>query len=522
MEEYEQAGQEAFSGLAVVRVDARGFGHVVRKLEPEGKGRYSARVHRAMVDAARQCMEHSGAGIDGAWTQSDEISFLLRTGAAGYGDRPMKICTLLASEASVAASAALGVRTVFDGRMALLPDADRVRGYFEGRAALCRANARSGRLEQVLKAQGIGRKKARGMKAREQEEALARGGVAMEDLEAGERNGTAITWERELRTGRDPRDPEGKEVEVVRRKMVEWSGTAQALGRRMADVASARLEVWRSKAGRARQKAPGAGSNGTAMESAQERAQRLHAACSRWGTATDAEARSAAAMEAAKANASLADPVDGRTLRPTYARAVQAAGAWEVPEDWSRVGVWSDLHLGHRKVIGWSERPYRSVEHMDAALLEAWSEGCRHYDVVICVGDLTMDVSREGYAEIARAMPGRQVLVVGNHDVERSSGKLRVEGFETICGVAWGENGGMQAWLTHVPMREVPEGVVNVHGHTHGRAETQPWHRNVSVERTGYRVASLADVVRHGVDPDALRPEYDFSQGRRNQRHATG
>ena len=44
---------------------------------------------------------------------------------------------------------------------------------------------------------------------------------------------------------------------------------------------------------------------------------------------------------------------------------------------------------------------------------------------------------------------------------------------------------------THYPLREVPEGHVNIHGHEHGKAPEMSPHINVSVEQLEYEPITL-------------------------------
>ena len=49
--------------------------------------------------------------------------------------------------------------------------------------------------------------------------------------------------------------------------------------------------------------------------------------------------------------------------------------------------------------------------------------------------------------------------------------------------------------LTHLPLHEVPEGMVNVHGHSHRADENQSGpYVNVRVERTGYRPIRMSKI----------------------------
>ena len=50
--------------------------------------------------------------------------------------------------------------------------------------------------------------------------------------------------------------------------------------------------------------------------------------------------------------------------------------------------------------------------------------------------------------------------------------------------------------MTHMPLRHVPDGCVNVHGHTHNAAITGTRHVNVSVEQIRYRPVDLEAIRR--------------------------
>ena len=492
MEEYETLGQAPQGGIMVVRLDARGYAKTLDRAGVErGEGGFAPAAHAAMVAAARACMEESGVAVEGAYTHSDEVSLLLRPGAAGMGERPMKIVTLLVAEAVHAAGTALGTKCVMDGRASVLPDEGWVGRYFGWRLRQGRANARMRRVEWTLARGGRSRKEARGMGAEAQEALLAASGRPFAEAPHEEREGTALVWEQVARWGRDPRRPNAQPVPVVRRRVGRLApdgGTdaPQAMARAAA-AAVARMQDKELRAWRKRPRAAAGGSDEATREA-------LKAEVGRWAGTADGDARSAIAVEAAALNATLPDG-DGRRLNARYAEVLRACGPWRIDTPWDRVGVWSDPHLGHAAVIRYGGRPHADVAAMDEALLAAWREGTQRFDVVVCLGDLTMAHGPGGYAAQAAAMGGRQVLVAGNHDCDRKRARLRVEGFEVVAGAAWGVTMSQEFWLTHVPMQALPQGVVNVHGHTHQRPPATAMHRSACVERTGYRVVALSALV---------------------------
>ena len=62
-------------------------------------------------------------------------------------------------------------------------------------------------------------------------------------------------------------------------------------------------------------------------------------------------------------------------------------------------------------------------------------------------------------------------LIIGNHDVT-GPGEVRTLGFDAVWSVMTSPGDPPLLW-THYPLRDVPEGHVNVHGHEHGKGRTE-------------------------------------------------
>ena len=195
----------------------------------------------------------------------------------------------------------------------------------------------------------------------------------------------------------------------------------------------------------------------------------------------------------------------GKTLQ-AMRRALNTYGAGTLEGDDARIKVWSDLHLGHANIIEYQHRPFRDVGQMDAALWDAWHTHVEPDDTLVCVGDLAMSAgaSEATWERVAAAPGAPKVLIVGNHDVG-GDGKLRVEGFERNLAVLVTPGEPPLIW-THAPLPDVPDGHVNVHGHTHAR-RSDGRRINVSVEQLGYRpigldrLRRLATVLVDGDEP---------------------
>ena len=171
------------------------------------------------------------------------------------------------------------------------------------------------------------------------------------------------------------------------------------------------------------------------------------------------------------------------------------AGEFAQGEDDSGVWLWSDLHLGHVDVLSAFGRPFRSLKEMDDALFEAWERVVDPADTIVFLGDVAIGGLSGGRLKRFRAAPGRKILVVGNHEFDYlSSGNL--DGFDEASSTLY-VLGRPPLLLTHVPLRRVPPGSVNIHGHLHvGRASGSGTYINVSVEQVGYRPQPLHRIRR--------------------------
>ena len=189
----------------------------------------------------------------------------------------------------------------------------------------------------------------------------------------------------------------------------------------------------------------------------------------------------------------------GKTRKRTFTRMVQAVsdirGAELAAPD-EDVLVWSDLHLGHANIIEYQERPFLDREDMDEELWKAWERTVEPHHTLVVVGDVAMgDAVCEATWERVRALPGREKhLIIGNHDVT-GPGEVRTQGFDATWSVMTSAGDPPLLW-THYPLRDVPAGHVNIHGHEHGKPPARSPHINVSVEQIEFEPVALTRLRR--------------------------
>ena len=191
-------------------------------------------------------------------------------------------------------------------------------------------------------------------------------------------------------------------------------------------------------------------------------------------------------------------PVPGEKIRGyrslrSMLRALPRHPVCEFNEPDEDVLVFSDLHLGSENVIAYTHRPFEDVTEMDLTLWTNLESAMQADKVLVVAGDMTMHQALGDTGHQLRALPCHcRHLVIGNHDLT-GAGKLRTEGFDRVWSLMVSDGEPPLIW-THYPLREVPEGYVNIHGHVHDDPPCRTPHINVSVEQLDYRPALLSSL----------------------------
>ena len=107
-------------------------------------------------------------------------------------------------------------------------------------------------------------------------------------------------------------------------------------------------------------------------------------------------------------------------------------------------------------------------------------------------GSLRCSASRGVQRFFATNRPQSTERLLGNHDLNRND--LREAGFATQCSLALCPTDPPLA-LSHYPLRQIPVGAVNLHGHLHEGTEPSRRHINLAVEQTHYSPVGLIWVL---------------------------
>ena len=140
----------------------------------------------------------------------------------------------------------------------------------------------------------------------------------------------------------------------------------------------------------------------------------------------------------------------------------------------------SDLHFGHENVIRFDNRPFASVEEMDAELVRRWNAKVGKGDLVYVLGDLIWK-SRNGDAHsLIRSLNGQIILIKGNHDRFLHNAQARaslagIKDYDDIC-VTLEDGSVRRCILSHyfIPFYNGHRHqAIHLHGHSHFTDEAE-------------------------------------------------
>ena len=160
----------------------------------------------------------------------------------------------------------------------------------------------------------------------------------------------------------------------------------------------------------------------------------------------------------------------------------------------------SDTHFNHANIATYCQRPADLTE----IIIRTWNNIVKPEDLVIHLGDVMIGKKSEW---IMPALPGRKVLIRGNHDDQQSCTWWMEHGFDFACDGMKFRN----CWLTHRPSTSLADGCeLNIHGHLHniwhgfkpddGLPAThlhKPWQRLFAIEYTNYMPIEFNKFVSH-------------------------
>ncbi len=148
--------------------------------------------------------------------------------------------------------------------------------------------------------------------------------------------------------------------------------------------------------------------------------------------------------------------------------------------------VITDTHFNHKAMVKSCGRP----ENFTSLICENWRRMVKPKDTVIHLGDCSW--SPEGMNRLL-ALPGKKILVRGNHD-DKSLDKYMAMGWDFACDSVVMKLSGVTVLFSHAP-RWGHRADINIHGHFHDlhREDFSRLYLPLSLEAMGYMPIALND-----------------------------
>lgn len=191
----------------------------------------------------------------------------------------------------------------------------------------------------------------------------------------------------------------------------------------------------------------------------------------------------------------------------------------------------SDLHLGHSKILEFTDRktgerirPFASLDEMHATIIKNWNSVVKPHDKVYIVGDIAVGDRVSEANKILRELNGSKEAILGNHDklsfstINKFSYEYRLK---TVHGALMERfyirtehsEKSVDVCFTHIPIHPSSLGDrvdFNIHGHLHNAHVTRPYfvseimewadiaddrYINVSLEAINFTPVKITDIL---------------------------
>lgn len=159
--------------------------------------------------------------------------------------------------------------------------------------------------------------------------------------------------------------------------------------------------------------------------------------------------------------------------------------------------VSSDSHFGHSNIIRYCNRPFASVDEMDAALIANWNNKVGPNDTIYFLGDFTFAKDRNRTREYFDALNGVKHLIEGNHD-HKATLELPWASIQKYITVS---DFNKMFVMFHYPIRSwnrKNHGAIHLYGHVHslkGYTPYDPCAIDVGVDANDYTPLSSKDLL---------------------------
>ena len=150
----------------------------------------------------------------------------------------------------------------------------------------------------------------------------------------------------------------------------------------------------------------------------------------------------------------------------------------------------ADEHLGHENIIKYCNRPFSTVEEMDATIIDNYNQVVLKDDIVVHAGDFCwLNNFKDVYKIYVQKLNGTQIFLRGSHDhwLPYSSKYIWTKRIE-----------GQLVVVCHYAMLRWPGSHYNswqLFGHSHGRLVAEGKQYDIGVDNNNFYPVSFDQLV---------------------------
>lgn len=172
---------------------------------------------------------------------------------------------------------------------------------------------------------------------------------------------------------------------------------------------------------------------------------------------------------------------------------------------YNKVFFTSDLHIGHKNIIKYCNRPFSSIEEMNQTIINNWNRVIPGDGIVFVLGDCVFG-GREKWKEFFSQLNGKKYLIRGNHDGDFTDKTIfeDEDNQKLIKVVGDPEIPEQFIFLCHYPMLSWPQkekGSIQLFGHVHsinnkfaGCEKLSPQQYDVGVDNNNFTPVSFQQI----------------------------
>ena len=160
----------------------------------------------------------------------------------------------------------------------------------------------------------------------------------------------------------------------------------------------------------------------------------------------------------------------------------------------------SDMHFGHKNIIRYCDRPFKTVHEMNEVIVSRWNDTVPDGDRVFVIGDVFL-MDPDDASHIIKSLNGYKILIMGNHD--RSYKTMLSCGFDE-CHKTYDykSSDGKKILLQHYPNPDIVLKEMGysfqIHGHIHSKPLTRGLKVNVAVDLIDFKPISIDHIMQLG------------------------